>query len=91
MSDVAIARTRSEPISDRARFFALLDSAHDFGYSFTLIAESDNPGSRDSLIVYCALHSIMIECGERDVGLCRVKYWRAELPSKAVVEVQINA
>ena len=87
-SDIAVSRTTSEPVSERARFFAFLDALRDSGQSCTLINETDNRGSRDSLIVYCAIHSIKYECSERMIGPQPTWFYRAEIGG-AIVEVQV--
>lgn len=86
---VAISRTSSEPTTSRQRMFAFLDSLQDLNYSHTLMFEAHNPGARDSLLVYCALHGVMVECREITVGNTLSKSWRAEMRGGAVVEVQL--
>ena len=69
-------------LSDRQRHFQLLDALRDTSNSHTFITETN--GERDSLLVYCRLHSIMVDVraeGEQSV-------WRAVMPGGAVVEVR---
>lgn len=59
-SDIAISRTRSEPVSARTALFALFDSVRDpvVGYTHTTVYGAE---ARDALIVWAATNSLLVE------------------------------